>query len=508
VHDQRARAPGTVSPVERERVARLASSSPALAEEKDSPSVGPKQIVIFVVVSLALLMSSIDSTIVAVGLPDMMSGLHTNLVWIGWVLTAYSLMQTIIMPMAGKLSDDFGRKNLFLGSVVLFTGSSLLCALAPNVYLLIVFRVLQAIGGGAFMPSAAGIVSDVFGAKNRGTAIGLFTSVFPIGGIIGPNLGGWVIDAFSWRAMFSINVPIGIVLLIAGVFVLPSGGRVATGRSIDLIGAGAFAAGIVGIMYGMTVWGNEIQFSGQVVLWVAVGFAALIYFIYHEGHSRDPMIDLRLLKERAFFAANLYNLLYGALVFGFFSFIPLYATDQYGMSASAAGFVLTPRAVVMIAVSAISSFMLIRFGYRLPMILGVILVAISLFLTGQGWHDKSFFGHPVSNIVLLSTLIMISGIGVGVGGPAANNAAIELMPEAVARITGLRGMFRTTGGVLGTAVIVLILAHDKSQGLGLQHIFYWLSILVLLIIPPVFLIPDNARMRRKAAGIEIQSALE
>lgn len=489
-------------------MARLASGSPALADDLNVPSVGPRQIGIFVVVSLALLMSSIDSTIVAVGLPNMMAGLHTNLVWIGWVITGYSLMQTIIMPMAGKLSDDFGRKNLFLGCVVLFTGSSMLCALAPNVYLLIFFRVLQAIGGGAFMPSAAGIVSDVFGAKNRGTAIGLFTSVFPIGGIIGPNLGGWVIDNFSWRAMFSVNVPIGVLLLIVGVFLLPSGGRVATSRSIDLVGAGAFAAGIVGIMYGMTVWGNEVNFSAQVVLWVVLGIAALLYFVYHEGHSRDPMIDLRLLKERAFFAANLYNLLYGALVFGFFSFIPLYAVDQYGLSASAAGFILTPRAVVMIAVSAISSFMLIRFGYRLPMIIGIVLVSISLFLTSQGWHDRTLFGHAVSNVVLLSSLIMISGFGVGIGGPAANNAAIELMPDAVARITGLRGMFRTTGGVLGTASIVLFLSHYKNQGVGLEHVFLGLSILVLLVIPPIFLIPDNARLRRKAGGLDIHAGME
>jgi len=338
----------------------------------------------------------------------------------------------------------------------------------------------------------------VFGAKNRGTAIGLFTSVFPIGGIIGPNLGGWLIDAFSWRAMFSINVPIGVVLLVAGVFVLPSGGRVAMARSIDLVGVGLFAAGIISIMYGMTVWGNELGLSLQVSIWFVVGVVSLCLFVRHEGAVRDPMIDLRLLKERAFFAANLYNLLYGALVFGFFSFIPLYATYEYGMSASASGFILTPRAVVMIAGSAISSFLLIRFGYRLPMILGIVLVSISLFLVGQSWHHVSIFGHEFGDVALLSTLIMISGFGVGVGGPAANNAAIELMPEAVARITGLRSMFRTTGGVLGTAAIVLILAHDKNQGAGLAQIFIWLSVVVLLFIQPIFLIPDSARTRHKA----------
>lgn len=460
-------------------------------------TVGPKTIVIFVVVSLALLMSSIDSTIVAVGLPAMMRGLRTNLVWLGWVITAYSLTQTIILPMAGKLSDEFGRKRLFLASVALFTVSSGLSAIAPNVYLLIIFRVFQAIGGGAFMPSAAGIVSDVFGPKHRATAIGLFTSVFPIGGIVGPNVGGWVIDHLGWRAIFAVNLPIGVVLFILGIFLLPAGGRVHGARSIDLVGAGAFGLGIVGLMYGMTVWGNEIDFGFQVGLWIVIGLAFLAFWIYHEGHTRNPMIELRLLKEKAFFAANLYNFLYGGLVFGFFSFVPLYATLAYNMSATEAGFILTPRAVAMITLSAISSFLLIRIGYRVPMIVGVILVSIGLFLVAQGWHHPVIFGTQVSDLLLLSVLVAITGLGVGIGGPAANNAAIDLMPEAVARITGLRGMFRTTGGVLGTATIVLILAHYQDQGKGLQDIFRALALLILLIIPPIFLIPDSARLRRR-----------
>ena len=468
--------------------------------EAPDVAIGAREIIIFVIVSLALLMSSIDGTIVAVGLPDMMAGLKTNLIWMGWVLTAYSLMQTIVMPMAGKLSDDFGRKNLFLGCVALFTISSGLCAIAPNVYLLIVFRVFQAIGGGAFMPSAAGIVSDVFGPRRRATAIGLFTSVFPMGGIIGPNVGGWVIDHLGWRAIFSVNLPIGVVLFVLGIFLLPAGGRLHGARSIDLIGAGSFAAGIVGLMYAMTVWGNEVNFSAQVALWAIAGVAALVYFVWHEGRSREPMIELRLLRERAFFAANLYNFLYGALVFGFFSFIPLYATVAYGMSATEAGFILTPRAVAMIALSTLGSFMLTRTGYRGPMIAGTVLISTGLFLVGQGWHSPLVIGHHLNNLVLLSTVIGITGLGVGIAGPAANNAAIDLMPDAVARITGLRGMFRTTGGVLGTAALVLVLAHFKNQANGLQVIFVGLAFLNLLVIPPIFLIPDNARSRRERAA--------
>lgn len=479
------------------RPARTTQATTPLPAASGAP-VSPRSIAIFAVVSLALLMASIDTTIVAVGLPAMMDGLNTNLIWISWVITGYSLTQTVVMPMAGKLSDDLGRKRLFLGCVVLFTTASLLCAIAPNVELLIAFRVLQAVGGGAFLPSAAGIVSDVFSAEHRGTAIGLFTSVFPIGGIIGPNIGGWMIDTFGWRSIFSVNVPIGILLFSTGIFLLPAGGRIVARRSIDLVGAGAFATGVVALMYGMSVWGSNVSFEWQVGLWILVGLIALAAFVRYEARTDDPMIDLRLLKERAFVAANLYNFLYGGLVFGFFSFIPLYATLEYGMSASEAGFILTPRAIAMISLSAISSFMLIRFGYRIPMILGITLISLGLFVTGQGLHDPTVFGFEFGNLAFLSLTIAITGLGVGIGGPAANNAALDLMPEAVARITGLRGMFRSSGGVLGTAGIVLALAHFDDQARGLEVIFTALSFLILLIIPVVFMIPDTARNRRKA----------
>jgi EmrB/QacA subfamily drug resistance transporter len=456
---------------------------------------GLRSIFIFIVVALALLMSSIDSTIVAVGLPAMVEGLKTNLVWLGWVLTAYQLSQTVVMPMAGKLSDELGRKWLFLGCVFLFTLSSLLCALAPNVYWLILFRVFQAMGGGAFLPSASGIVSDVFDDRWRPTAIGLFTSVFPLGGIIGPNVGGWMIDHFGWRSIFFVNVPIGVVLLLAGLVLIPRGVRAPRQHRIDFLGAGLFALGIVGIMYGMTVWGNQVVFSWQVALWIVLGILALVAFVYQESRVPDPMVELRLLRECAFVAVNVYNFLYGALVFGFFSFIPLYAIDVYHMSETTAGFILTPRAVIMVLCSTISSFVLIRTGYRVPMIVGILFVSLGLFLTSQGWQHVTLFGHPVSDVVLLSALVGITGIGVGIGGPASNNAAVELMPETVARIIGLRGMFRSTGGVLGTATIVLLLAHFRDQGHGLEVILRGLSALILLVIPIIFLIPDTARAR-------------
>lgn len=453
---------------------------------------------IFFVVSLALLMSSIGMTSVTVAFPAMTDGLGASVVWVGWVLTGYQLAQTVMMPLAGKLSDELGRKRLFLFCVALFTVSSLLCGVAPNVYVLIVFRILQAIGGGAFMPSASGIISDVFDDRWRPTAIGLFASVFPIGSLVGSVLGGWMVESFGWRSVFFINVPIGIALLVGGLGLIPTSARPARRRQVDLAGAALFAAGMLGVMLGLTTLGNEGTFTWRAGLWLLAGGLGLAAFIYQEHRAPDPMIDLRLLRGPAFVAVNLYNFLHGALVFGFFSFVPLYAIDAYGLSETTVGFILTPRALAMATVSTLSSFFLIRMGYRMPMVVGALLVSLSLFLTAQNWHHATLFGRPVSDAVLLGILVGIAGIGVGVSAPASSNAALELMPEAVARIVGLRGMFRSTGGVVGTSIIVLLLTYFPSPGEGLATIFRVGAVLILFMIPLTFLIPDTARMRRLA----------
>ena len=181
-----------------------------IKDEGFSPGITKRQAyIIFSIISLALLMSAIDSSIVTVSLPTILSDLNTNLAQVAWVITGYSFSMCIVMPIVGKLSDQWGRKRLFMIAVVIFTVSSLAAGFAPNIYFLIVCRVLQGIGGGAFMPSAVGIISDTFG-RRRATAIGLFTSIFTIGGVIGPNLGGFIVDNVSWRWIFFVNIPIGI----------------------------------------------------------------------------------------------------------------------------------------------------------------------------------------------------------------------------------------------------------------------------------------------------------
>ena len=166
-----------------------------------------RRYLIFVTAALGLLMYSIDSTVVAVAFPDFIKDFGTNVLWGAWTISIYLIAITTVMPLAGNLSDSLGRKKVFLTSLIIFTASSLACGLAPIIYSLVVFRFLQGIGGASFLPTASGIVSDYF-PENRERAIGLFTSIFPIGGIIGPNLGGWIVSRYSWRYVFYINIPI------------------------------------------------------------------------------------------------------------------------------------------------------------------------------------------------------------------------------------------------------------------------------------------------------------
>lgn len=444
-------------------------------------------------------MASIDNTIVAVGLPTILVSLATTLPLLAWTLTGFSLTQTVVMPVAGKLSDELGRKNIFLAAVVIFTTASIGCGLAPNIYVLIVCRVLQALGGGAFLPCATGIISDAFGDR-RQTAIGLFTSIFPLGGILGPNIGGFIIDNASWRWLFFVNLPIGVLVLVAAFFVLPRSRPTGPGQRIDTTGVVLFAGGITSILYAMTFIANHADELGNPQPWLcfAAGFVLLALFIRQESRTPNPMIELQLLRRGPFLAANAYSFVFGACVFGFFSFIPYYAQVAYKISAGESGAVLTPRSILMATTSTLCSIYVIRHGYRRPMIIGLLIIVASLFLLSRGWHDVTIAGVAIPNVITLAALVGVGGFGMGIQGPATQNAALDLIPDKLAAVAGLRGMFNSTGGVIGTATITLVINQFQNKGQGLQDVFLALSVLLLLALPIVFFIPDLARDRRTA----------
>jgi len=478
------------------------SNSQIRITEKSGKDIPKRQAyIIFGVVSLGLLMSGIDSTIVAVALPTFLVDLRTTLALAGWTIAGYQFAQGVTMPIVGKLSDEFGRKKIFSAAVIIFTLSSMATGLAPNIFWLIVFRIIQGIGAGSFMPLATGIVSDVFGA-HRATAIGLFVSIFSIGGVIGPNIGGFIIDNFSWRWIFFVNVPVGALVLALGAKILPRGDQPLSlsKRKLDVSGIGLFVAAILSILYAMTDWANSKSGSG-ILTWglLALGVILFVVFIWHEDKTDQPMIETKLLRWRPFLAVNIYNFIFGAVVWGLVSFIPYYATVGYGMTAVQEGLLLTPRSLVIIIVSAVTSLFIERFRYRKPMIIGLLLISLSLFLLSRGYHDITIFGVGFHNLLLLSLIVAIAGIGMGISNPAANNAALDILPEKVAVVAGMRAMFRVIGGVMGTTAVTLILSYFPDKAAGLQYIYLGFAVLQLLLIPVVFLIPDAARDRKKSS---------
>lgn len=456
----------------------------------------------------AVLMSSIDNTIVAVAIPELEKSLDAPLSWISWTLTAYQLVQVVMLPVAGKLSDSLGRTRLFVVCVTIFTVSSLLCGMAPNIGLLVAFRGLQAIGGGGLMPSAVGIIADQY-PKRRAQAVGLISSVMPMGAILGPNLGGFLLQNWSWRALFWVNVPIGI-LVVVGVLLLAERRRAEARRArlhVDVVGLVLYAAAIVGVTYAMTMLANDPSQLHGVLVWglIAASLVVAVVFVWHVRHADDPVLDYTLLARNPFLAANIYNFFFGAAVMGFFSFIPYYAVVRYHLSAFESGAVLTPRALMVVGGSIISSVYVIRLGYRLPMLVGMGLVDVSLLLLSRDWNGLQIGGLEIQGFWQLATFLAIGGVGMGISNPASNNASLELAPHKAAAMTGIRSMFRLTGGALSIAAIVLALSFFPDQAAGFSVIYVVLAGIILATVPLVFLIPDLRRdepaaKRRSAAA--------
>jgi EmrB/QacA subfamily drug resistance transporter len=466
--------------------------------------------IFFGVAALTLLMSSIDGTIVAVALPTFIRDLDANLVWAGWTLTAYALTQTVMLPLAGKLAEQFGPMRVFLISVFVFTLGSLLFGLAPTIYVLVACRVLQALGGGAFFPSATGIVAQQF-RRTRSRMIGLFASIFPIGAILGPNIGGFIIQEFGWREVFLINIPLGVVVV--GVLARQALREVPSStsrRSLDLIGAGLCAGTVTGFLVALTLVGNDPGLIRSPLVWLLIAASGVMLglFVWQERRVKDPIVDLSLVGRQPFLVVNVVSVLSGACFIGFFSFIPYYATIQYGMGPLESGAILTPRSLVMIAVSTSTSFLLLRLGYRRPMIVGTLCVIGALLLLGQGLGGIKLGPLETGPVVPLLMIMGLSGMGMGLLIPSSNNAGLDLMPRRAAVISGLRGLFNSVGGVIGTAIIVLWLELSPDKAAGMRTVFTVLGLVMIATLPLLLLIPDGARERQLAATRAEQDRVE
>jgi EmrB/QacA subfamily drug resistance transporter len=442
------------------------------------------RLILFATVSIALFMASVDQTIVATALPSIQRELHSQVNWSSWTITVYALGQVLVMPVAGKFGDQYGRKKIFLGAVILFTTASLCCGLASNIYLLIVLRAIQALGGGAFMPSATGIIADEFGA-GRDRALGLFSSIFPMGGIVGPVLGGVVVTYWSWRGIFLVNIPVGLGLLVLGAVVIP---RIPQRpdphldiRGLVLLGSTLLSAMLaIGYLGGSR--SNPLSWYFLVPIGIAVG--AAVAFVRHSARAASPFVSLRFLTGRGFGGMNLLNFLYGSAVIGFGPLVPLYAQTRFHLAALPAGTLLTARAVGMIGVAALSVWMLRRTGYRWPIAAGFVLCATGMVATAAS-------PHWLTTYAWLALATAVCGVGMGVATPAANNATLQLAPEHAAAVAGLRGMFRQAGAITAVSVTAAIVARSSDPAMAQARTFVVFAAILLCSLPLVLLVPEH-----------------
>jgi EmrB/QacA subfamily drug resistance transporter len=439
---------------------------------------------IFFICAIALFMASIDSTIVATALPKIGVELHSRINWLGWTITIYSLGQVVMLPLAGRISDQVGRKRLFVICAILFTTASVACGLSTSIYMLIPLRLLQSLGGGGFLPSASGIVSDHFG-RERDRALGLFSSIFPMGAVAGPIFGGLITQYWDWRYIFFVNLPIGIVLITLIIRYIPSAERQQAHR-LDVRGIALLAGTLVTGMLAITTLGEAgASLTATAVFVPGIAAIALGYiFVRHLHRIENPIILPRLIHGKGFAIMNVINVLFGGAGFGFGVLIPLYAENRYHIGESSAGTVLSAQAIGMVCVAFAASMLIRRTGYRRPMAIGFLFVAASLVMLSIG-------ARGIAPYWWLTLFSMFTGLGLGCIAPAANNATMQLAPDQVAAISGLRGMFRQSGSILCVSTVTAVLARSSDPGIAQSHVFWVLAIILVATSALTLTIQDH-----------------
>jgi EmrB/QacA subfamily drug resistance transporter len=457
----------------------------AAPSETQAPA--PHRVAIFSVVAMALLMSSLDGTIVATALHAIQHGLHAPINWTGWVITAYSVGLVLALSLAGKLSGLFGRRRFFLASVVVFAGASVCCGLANSIYLLIALRAVQAAGGAGFTPSATAIITGTFG-QARDKAVGLFGSIFPIGSMIGPIFGGLFVSYWSWRGIFFVNVPIGILLIIFCLRYVPRDpDREGRGRrSLDLRGMVLLGVGALALMLAVSYLG-EAGASASSPLFLAPvigGLLGLALFGRHVRRVADPFIAPRLIAGRGFGAVNVINILYGGTVAGMVALVPLYAVDRYGISALGSGTLLTAEGIAVIALSSLATMGLRRTGYRRPLYIGSA-------VTATGMAGLAIDPAGVSPYAWLAMTACVIGIGTGFASPASRNAGLQLAPDQSAALAALRSTGRQVGQITAVSVTTAIIAQSASPGQLQAKVFVAVAALLVACLPVITRVPEH-----------------
>jgi EmrB/QacA subfamily drug resistance transporter len=463
------------------------------------------------VVVLGAVMSILDVTVVNVAINTLSRDFDAPLSTIQWVATGYTLALATVIPLTGWAADRFGTKRLYMISIALFMCGSALAGAAWSAESLIAFRVLQGLGGGMIMPAGMTILTRAAGPGRIGRVMSIIGVPMLLGPILGPILGGWLVDDVSWRWIFYINVPIGIIALIAALRVLPKD-KPEPAHRLDVLGVALLSPGLALLIYGLANTAEAGGFGAAKVLGPALaGAALLVAFVWHALRTSEPLVDLRLFRNRTFATASLTLLVFTISVFGSMLLLPLYLQAVRGETALQSGLLLAPQGLGAMLAMPIAGQLTDRTGIARIVVVGMVLIiAATLGLTQVG-ADTSYW--------LLGAVLFVFGLGMGSAMmPIMSGAMQTLRKAAVARASTALNIINQVGASIGTAVMAVILTNalvDRlprgggSGGLGAAaalpdqireriapamadafgHTFWWALGLLVLAFATAFLLP-------------------
>jgi DHA2 family multidrug resistance protein len=417
-------------------------------EEKAlQPSGTPNKWLVAFTVILPTFIEVMDTSVVNVSLPHIQGSLNAGVDEVTWVLTSYLVSNAIIIPITGWLSSLFGRKNYLLFSIVLFTLSSIVCGAAPSLEVLVVARIFQGLGGGGLQPLSQSILLETFPRKEHGMAMAIFGMGVVFAPILGPVVGGWITDNWSWRWVFYINLPAGIlavILTIAFIFDPPYIRRKLV--SIDYWGLALLSIGLGSLQIVLDKGEREDWFNSNFIVTLSVISAvSRILFVIVELRSEHPVVNLRVLKDRTFLLGNIIMFLGFFCMFGSIVLLPLYLQNLMGYTSFWAGLVLGPGGIASLIVMPFVG-QLIKRGIqaRFFLVLGLILASLGLFEMSNFTLDADFFHVALPRI--------IQGFGMGMFFvPLGAASYVNIKVEDIGNATGIFNLIRNLGGSFGTA---------------------------------------------------------
>jgi EmrB/QacA subfamily drug resistance transporter len=414
--------------------------------------------IVFLGLMAGMLLATLDQTIVATSLPTILGKLG-GLNELSWVITAYLLTSTVVVPLYGKFSDIYPRKVVFQASIVLFVCGSALCGLSQNMPELIFFRALQGLGGGGLMAVAQAIIGDVVSPRDRGKYQGILGSVFAFASVIGPLLGGYITDNLSWRWVFYVNVPVGIIALIITSWALNLPYRRINHR-VDYLGALLVAASASCLLL-FTVWGgSQFAWSSPVIVGLGIaGVILLVLFLRQERSAGEPIIPPKLWSNPVFSVASTLEFLVGFALFGAVTFLPVYLQTVGGQSATNSGLLLLPLMAGVMTTSITSGMLITRTGRYKPFpIAGTVIMAVGLFLLStmglgtSGWQSSVYMLVLGSGMGLILQVMIIA---------VQNSVAHAELGTA----TGAETFVRQIGAAFGVAIFGAVFNNRSAANL-------------------------------------------